>query len=144
MQSWHVDEQGDCFSSDFQLRSINKYAEVPGHVLKERNQARVQGRSGRVGVDLSAHNHKVVDSERFKAYVRAKLLVNSKVTRGPHLPQAGAEHVLQHAEIRAEAAAEVPGTVRRPRLCGDQKRLEPTKGKGFNRHAVLARPVAGR
>jgi Putative transposase DNA-binding domain len=61
-----------------QETKIKKYREI---VQKEKKRILVEGRSiTEWESDLSAYDHKTVDSERFKAFIRAKLFVNTKVT----------------------------------------------------------------
>ncbi|CAL8461357.1 g888 [Coccomyxa elongata] len=119
-----------------------KYREI---VLKERNHTRIQGRTvAEWESDLSAHNHKLVDSERFKAYVRAKLLVNSKVTafyedriyRKLRLntffnTRRSEQRLLQRFRENFGAPDEVVVGIGDWEQSKHRKYKEPTKGKGF-------------
>ena len=119
-----------------------KYREI---VLKERNHTRIQGRTvAEWESDLSAHNHKVVDSERFKSYVRAKLLVNSKVTafyedriyrklglNTFYNTRRSEQRLLQRFREQFGAPDEVVVGIGDWEQSKHRKYKEPTKGKGF-------------
>ncbi len=119
-----------------------KYRDI---VLKERTHTRIQNRTvAEWESDLSAYNHKQVDSAGFKAYVRAKLLVNSKVTafyeeRVYRKLRLNTFYNIRKSEQRlTQRFKEVFGTPDEVVIgIGDweqskhRKYKEPTKGKGF-------------
>jgi hypothetical protein len=61
-----------------QETKVKKYRQI---MLNEKNHTTVEGRSIiEWESNLSTYDRKTVDSDRFKAFIKAKLLVNSKVT----------------------------------------------------------------
>ena len=125
-----------------QETKAKKYREI---VLKERNHTWIQNRTvAEWESDLSAHNHNQVDSAGFKAYVRAKLLVNSKVTafyeeRIYRKLRLNTFYNIRKSEQRlTQRFKEVFGNPDKVVIgIGDweqskhRKYKEPTKGKGF-------------
>ncbi len=125
-----------------QETKAKKYREI---VLKERNHTWIQGRTvAEWESDLSAHNHKQVDSaalQGLRAGQAAGQLEGDGVLRGAHLPQAEAEHVLQHRRSEQRLTQRFKEVFGAPDEVvvgiGDweqskhRKYKEPTKGKGF-------------
>lgn len=60
--------------------NVKRYEQIT-QKEKKRTHNRVDGRTIQDWeTDLSAHNHRTVDRDRFKAYIKAKLFVNSKIS----------------------------------------------------------------